>query len=206
MSTLRDPVGPKNRAIYVRRRILVLVGIVAVIAVIVLIIVKPGGSGPTEAQSVNMPSDAETTPSADDQKSSKKTPECESSELRVTAITDKTNYAVGELPKLSLSVENTASRACTAELGNAGMQFTISSGDDEVWRSADCQTDPKSLPVILDPGKPLESEAISWDRTRSSPDTCDKGRDPLGADGATYRLQVAVSGVTAAEETTFLLN
>lgn len=206
MSTLRDPVGPKNRNVYIRRRILVLAGLVAIIAVIVLIIVKPGSGGPTEIPNVDVPADAATTSPADDPKSSKKTQECAASELRVTAITDKTDYAAGDLPKLSLSVENTGSKPCTADLGSAGMQFVISSGDDEVWRSVDCQTEPESLPVILDPGKPLESEAISWDRTRSSPDTCKVSRDPVGADGATYRLQATAAGVTGAEKVSFLLN
>lgn len=183
-----------------------LAGLIAIIAVIVLIIVKPGGGGPKEVQDVDVPADVATTTTADEQKSSKKTQECAAAELRVTAITDKGDYAVGELPKLSLSVENTGSKACTADLGSAGMQFVISSGDDEVWRSVDCQTDPESLPVILDPGKPLESEAISWDRTRSSTDTCDVSRDPVGADGATYRLQVTAAGVTGAERVPFLLN
>ncbi|QIM19146.1 hypothetical protein G7066_12250 [Leucobacter coleopterorum] len=206
MSTLRDPVGPKDRKVYIRRRILVLAGLLAVIAVIVLIIVKPGsGDAPDRASDVKVPSDIAPTPTGD-AKTSKEPQACESAELRVTAITNKTDYAEGELPELSLSVENTGSKACTADLGTQGMQFVITSGDDQVWRSVDCQTDPESKMVILDPGKPLESEAISWDRTRSSEDTCDVSREPVGAGGATYHLQATAAGVTGAETAPFLLN
>lgn len=206
MSTLRDPVGPKDRKVYIRRRILVLAGLLAVIAVIVLIIVKPGaGDTPDQASDVKVPSDIATT-STDDASTSKEPRACDTSGLKVTAVTDKTDYAEGELPELSLSIENTGSKACTADLGTAGMQFVISSGEDEVWRSVDCQTDAESKMVILDPGKPLESEAISWDRTRSSKDTCDVTRDPVGAGGATYHLQATAAGVTAADTAPFLLN
>lgn len=207
MSTLRDPVGPKDRKVYIRRRILVLAGLLAVIAVIVLIIVKPGsGSAPDQASNVKVPSDVESTTPAEDESTSKDPKACNSSALRVTAITDKTGYAEGELPALSLSVENTGSKACTADLGTEGMQFVVSSGEDQVWRSVDCQTDPESKVVILDPGKPLQSEAISWDRTRSSKDTCDASREPVIAGGATYHLQVTAAGVTGAETAPFLLN
>ena len=207
MSTLRDPVGPQDRKVYIRRRILVLVGLVAVIAVIVLFFLKPGANGaPEDMPKVDVPADVATTTAADDKTTSKEPQECEAAQLRVTAITDKTDYAEGELPKLSLSVENTGSKACTADLGSAGMQFAVSSGEDEVWRSVDCQTEPENLAVIVDPGKPLESEAIVWDRTRSSPDTCDVRREAVIADGATYRLSATAAGVTGVEALPFLLN
>ncbi|QIK62830.1 DUF4232 domain-containing protein [Leucobacter viscericola] len=207
MSTLRDPVGPKDRKVYIRRRILVLAGLLAVIAVIVLIIVKPGSSDtPDQASDVKVPSDIATTTATDDAKASKDPQPCNSAQLRVNAITDKSDYAEGELPEISLSVENTGSKACTADLGTAGMQFVISSGDDKVWNSVDCQTDPKNTAVILDPGKPVESEAISWDRTRSSKDTCDVSREPVVAGGATYHLQATAAGVTGAETAPFILN
>ncbi|QIM17206.1 DUF4232 domain-containing protein [Leucobacter insecticola] len=204
MSTLRDPVGPKDRKVYIRRRILVLAGLIAVIAVIVLVFAKPGSSG--GAQDVN-PVEVPTDLASDKKDDAKKgeAPTCAAGQLKVSAVTDKTDYQEGELPQLSLTVENSGGEDCTADLGTAGMQFVISSGDDEVWRSVDCQTDPESLPVVLKPGKPLSSEAIPWDRTRSSPDTCDISRDPVIAGGASYHLRVVAAGVEGAATAQFLL-
>jgi hypothetical protein len=185
---------------------LVLAGLLAVIAVIVLFIVRPGSAGPKDPENVQVPQDISSDTAKDDDKAKDETQPCASSQLRVNAVTDKNVYTAGELPELSLSVENTGSEACTADLGTAGMQFVITSGEDEVWRSIDCQTDSESLAVILDPGKPLESEPIAWDRTRSSPETCDVSRDPVAAGGATYRLGVTAAGVASAETASFLLN
>ncbi|PRI12542.1 hypothetical protein [Leucobacter massiliensis] len=208
MSTLRDPVGPKGRKVYMRRRLLVLAGLLAVIAVIVLVFLKPGSnSAAPSASEVEVPGDLpssapEGEPAAGD---GEQPPECAAGQLTVTPITDKSDYAAGEQPQLSLSVENTGDAACSAELGTAGMEFAITSGEDEVWRSKDCQKNPESLPVILEPGKPLVSESIAWDRTRSSPETCDITRDPVSADGASYHLRVSAGGVSGSGTAQFLL-
>ena len=45
MNTLRDPVGPESKGVYLRRRLLVLGGLLAIVAFVVLVIVKPGSSG-----------------------------------------------------------------------------------------------------------------------------------------------------------------
>ncbi len=208
MSTLRDPVGPRDRKVYIRRRILVLAGLLAIVAVVVLVFVKPGSSGGAQdARQVELPSDLATSEPEQkgDADGEDEVPACAAGQLRVTPATDKTDYAEGELPMLSLSVENTGTEACSADLGSAGMQFEVSSGDDEVWRSADCQKNPENLAVILEPGKPLESEAVQWDRTRSSPETCDITRDPVVAGGASYHLRVEAGGVNGTSTAQFLL-
>lgn len=206
MSTLRDPVGPKDRKVYIRRRILVLAGVLAVVALVVLIILKPGSNnGARDASQIEVPSDLAGTTATPDAASDDEVPECAPASLRVEAITDKTDYAEGELPKLSLSVTNAGTKACTADLGTAGMQFVVSSGDDEVWRSVDCQEEPESLAVILEPDEPLESEPIAWDRTRSSTDTCDITREPVVAGGASYHLRAVAAGVDGSTTAQFLL-
>ncbi|WP_087014064.1 hypothetical protein [Leucobacter sp. 7(1)] len=209
MSTLREPVGPKDRKVYIRRRLLVLAGLVALIAVIVLVIVKPGsGNDVPEAAQVKVPAGLETEPpknDADEDADGAGAAACTAGQLRVTPVTDKGDYAPGELPGLSLSVENTGEAACTADLGTAGMELVVASGDDEVWRSTDCQENPESLPVIVDPGKPVESEPVQWDRTRSSTETCAITRDPVNADGASYHLRVTVAGTQGSGTAQFLL-
>lgn len=209
MSTLRDPVGPKDRKVYVRRRILVLVIFVALIAVVVLVFVKPGSSGGAQsARQVEVPegvapteSQAEGSEPGDEEAVAA----CSPGQLRVTPLTDKSEYAEGEQPQLSLSVENAGQTECSADLGDAGMQFEISSGDDQVWRSVDCQETPENLAVLLAPGESLESEALPWDRTRSSTETCDVTRDPVAAGGASYHLRATAAGVSGATTAQFLL-
>ncbi|UOQ56261.1 hypothetical protein MUN78_11235 [Leucobacter allii] len=212
MSTLRDPVGPKDRKVYIRRRIAVLAVLLAIVAVVALVILRPGGAdGAPTAADVELPSDiagsGETAPEAAEGTADGAggVPDCTAGQLKVTPITDKGDYAAGETPQLSLSVENTGEEACSADLGTAGMQFAVSSGDDEVWRSADCQEDPEHLAVIVDAGEVLESEAIAWDRTRSSPETCDITRDPVTAEGASYHLRVTAAQVQGTGTAQFLL-
>lgn len=211
MSTLKDPVGPKDRKVYVRRRLLVLLVLLAVIAVVVLIIVRPGSSGGVaDANQVEVPKDLveSSAPDGGDDEDGEGDDEiaaCAAGQLEVTPATDKGDYAAGESPQLSLAVENTGEAACSADLGSANLQFVIASGDDEVWRSADCQENPEHLAVILEPSTPLETEAISWDRTRSSAETCDISRDPVAAGGASYHLRTTAAGVQGTGTAQFLL-
>ncbi|MBP6684636.1 MAG: hypothetical protein KA158_04355 [Leucobacter sp.] len=203
-SALREPVGPKDRSVYVRRRIAVLLGLVAVIIAIVLIIVRPGsGDGGTSAQPAEVPSDVAETPTAEP--AAGEPVACAQSALEVVPMTDQGAYGADELPQLSLKVTNSGKDACIADLGTAGMQFVVASGSDEVWRSTDCQTGAESLPVKLDAGEALETEAIQWDRTRSSTETCDISRDAVGADGASYHLSAAAGGAESKETAQFLL-
>lgn len=207
-SALREPVGPKDRSVYVRRRIVVLLGLLAVIAAIVLIIVRPGSNpganNANTSNNVEVPSDVAEKPDADPAKAGEAAA-CAPGALEVLAVTDQGSYGEGENPLLSISVKNTSKDECIADLGTAGMSLTVSSGSDDVWRSTDCQTDPESLPVVLKPGEALDSESVEWDRTRSSPETCDIGRDPVVSGGASYHLSVTAGGGESEETAQFLL-
>ncbi len=206
MGTLKDPVGPRSKSVYVRRRLLVLAGLLAIVAFVVLVIVKPGSNGgAATAPEVELPGEIVAAEKTQDAAKGGEIPKCPAGELAVTPITDKESYAVDELPLLSLRVENTGEKACQAQLGTAGMRFTITSGSDEVWRSTDCQENGDTRNVVLEPGKPLETEAIPWDRTRSGLETCDIDRDPVTADGATYHLHVAVGEIEGNGTAPFLL-
>lgn len=206
MNTLRDPVGPERKAVYLRRRLLVLAGLLAIVAFVVLVILKPGSSGgAASAPEVEMPDEIVAAEKVQDKTPTGDVPDCAAGELEVTPLTDHDSYAAGELPQLSLRVENKGEKACQAQLGTAGMSFKITSGSDEVWRSADCQVNPDNRAVILEPGTPLSTDPIEWDRTRSSPETCEIARDPVVADGATYHLHVAAGGVQGGGTAPFLL-
>lgn len=205
MSSWRNPVGSENKGVYLRRRLLVLAGLLAVITAVVLIIVKPGSTGgAATAPEVELPEEITMAEKPVATPAGEPVP-CAMGEVSVTPVTDQESYAADGLPLLSMQIESTAAEPCVADLGTAGMVFKITSGSDEVWRSTDCQVDPDQRLVLLEPGEVLETEPIPWDRTRSSPETCDIERDEVLAGGGTYHLHAAAAGVQSKGTARFLL-
>lgn len=214
MSTIKHPVGPQPDKIYWRRRLLVILGVVAVIVVIALILVRPGASkGETPAPgAVGTQSPAPKSGSKPDATTIPTTAAsvagaaCKPANIVVTAITDATSYAPDQQPKLSLSLTNTGSASCTIDAGTATQVYTITSGTEVYWKSTDCQTNPVHTEVLLKPDKTITSTPIIWDRTRSDPSTCDSTRTPVPAGGASYHVKTAVGGIASNTTQQFLLN
>lgn len=175
-----------------------LLGLVAVVVAVVLIIVRPGGaqgepdgsgapasSAPATAPATTIPTEAAA---ADGDP-------CAPAQITVEPVTDKTVYESGEQPELSVTITNTGKNVCVLNAGTAAQVFVVTSGDDQYWVSTDCQTDAVDAEVSLTPGTPVSSAApIVWDRTRSTPDTCEGAREAVPADGASYHLSVSVDG------------
>ncbi|MET0725565.1 MAG: hypothetical protein ABWY36_04385 [Leifsonia sp.] len=208
MSTLKHPVGPQSSKVYWRRRLIVGLGLLAVIVAIILIVVRPGSSsGEPNDQGAPAPtSAAEDATSIPTDAASADGAACKDADVAVSAITDSNTYDAAGLPQLSMSVTNTGSKDCVLNAGTSQQVFTITSGEEVYWLSTDCQTDPVDTEVTLKPGVALTSAApITWDRTRSSVDTCDAAREPVPAGGASYHLTVTIGDVTS-EPTQFLLN
>ncbi|QYF72803.1 hypothetical protein [Cryobacterium sp. PAMC25264] len=211
MSTTKHPVGPQASAVYRRRRLVVGLGLLAVLLIIVLIFVWPGSGGDPAATPGPAATGASTDPPAGTDPAAE-TPAagaaCDPAALVVEAITDQGSYDPGDEPQLSLSVTNTGSTSCTLNAGTSTQVFTITSGADVYWTSTDCQTDPSDAEVTLEPGVAVSTKTpVTWDRTRSSPETCEiTDREPVPGEGASYYLSVSVGGVTSASPTQFLLN
>lgn len=199
--------GREPRSVYVRRRLWVLAGLVAVIAIIALVIWKPGstsGAEPDPTPVTKSTSSPSPTPSSS--ASPGEAGECADDAVVVEALTDKSNYVAGELPQLSLRITNTSDSACSINVGTAAQVFTITSGSDTYWTSTDCQVEPADAIVELAAEQSVESTApIAWDRTRSSPSTCDGDRPAVPAAGASYHLSTSVDGVESAESKQFIL-
>jgi hypothetical protein len=208
MSTFKHPVGPQPSSVYWRRRLIVLLGAIAVVVVIVLIVVRPGSAGgepKTQPTGVATSTPAAATSIPTSSASAEGQP-CKPADVRVEAVTDKDQYAAGELPQLSVALTNTGSSACTIDAGTAQQVFTITSGSEVYWKSTDCQTDKVDAEVLLQPGKTISSQApITWDRTRSDPSTCQAQRPQVPAGGASYHLETSVSGVKSSESKQFIL-
>ncbi len=196
---------------------MVLLGLFAVIVAIVLVIVRPGasqGEEPATTPSATPPASAAATdaPATDDPETAEPAEPaadgdpCRADQITVEAMTDATVYAADERPKLSVTITNTGSNACTIDVGTAAQVFTITSGNDTYWTSTDCQVDPVGAQVTIAPGDPVSSsEPITWDRTRSSSETCGGERSAVPASGASYHLDVSVDGFDSVQTKQFLL-
>lgn len=211
MSTNQPTARRHSPAVYRRRRLVVLLGLVAVIVAVVLIIVRPGASQGDEKDAP--PS---TAPSASADASASAPPEgstpaggvaaCAPERVVVEPVTDKSEYADGELPELAVTLTNTGDAPCTVNAGTSAQVFTVRSGEEAYWTSTDCQTSPSDAQVTLEPGTPISSSVpIIWDRTRSSTDTCDGAREAVPAGGASYHLDVTVDGIESTLSKQFLL-
>lgn len=215
---------------------MLLIALIAIVALVWLLIAQPwrGGAGDTAAATTRTP-DAATalpapssspTPTPTPTPTKKATPKpsstpgktptpgatseakpCNVSDITVTAVADKTSYAAGQNPKLSIKLTNEGAAACTFNVGTTTQSFTITSGSDTWWRSTDCQTEPSDMVVLLKAGQTVSSaQPVVWDRTRSSVSTCQSTNRPKAAGGgATYHLKVTIGGVASQGDTLFLL-
>ena len=205
MSTLRNPVGPLPPQVYWRRRLLVGLGVLAVIIIIVLIIVRPGSGEPqttvTPGPETTETAGASPEPSAPATEAGACTP----GQVEVTPVVDASSYPADQQPMLSLTLLNTGTAACTMQAGTDVQEYLIMSGSDRIWASTDCQQNPTAAEVTLEPGEPVSSDPFAWSRTRSSPDDCEAERDPVIAGGATYRLSVSVGEFASEGDVPFIL-
>jgi len=198
MSQVRRPLPA---SVYWRRRIVVLGGLLAIVAIIVLIVVRPGfGSGASAP-----------TPAPVEVEETLVIPPCLPAQLQLSAMTDKLRYDAGEAPQLWLMVKNTSSTQCVLQVGTDVQRYVITSGPqsspDQIWASDDCQKIRTPYEITLRPGQEMGTEAIPWDRTRSTPQTCDSPSRPLmPGGGASYHLRVYLGELSSAETRQFLLN
>ena len=182
MSTFRNPVGPQSSNVYWRRRLIVGLALLAVIVIVLLILFQPrNGTAPTpNTTKTNTQSLPPSTPDE----------ACAAGAVEVTAATDKTSYAAGENPQITLTLTNVSSAACTINAGTTQQEYLITSGEELYWNSTDCQTAATDAPVILEPNDPKSTAPIVWDRTRSAPTTCEADRAKVPAGGASYHLNI----------------
>lgn len=158
----------------------------------------PSTTPTTDAESPSPSPSAEQTPAI---------VACEAKDVEVSAVTDAETYAAGVLPKLSISLTNKGTKDCTLDVGSTTQVFTISSGADVWWRSTDCQENPSSMIATLTAGTTVTSkDPVTWDRTRSSVETCDQeNRQRAPGGGASYHVEVSIGGFTSLTTTQILL-
>ncbi len=198
----------------------------AIIAVVVLIVVRPGSGAAetggaaaptaspaaTDAASGQAP-DAAATPGSVDTgadagaAATGEVVACAGGNIQVSPVTDADTYDASAKPQLSFTITNTGAEPCSINAGTSQQIYTITSGSETYWVSTDCQTDPSDTTAVLQPGVAVSSTPFTWDRTRSSTDTCSATDRPIvPAAGASYHLDVSVAGIPSADSKQFILN
>lgn len=199
MSSVVRPKGPLPPKVYWRRRLVVVAILVAIVVVLVIIFLPRGDTTPGQPSSTTSSEvagpQATPTPTAGGA--------CDPSRIAITADTDKTEYAAGELPQLWFTLENKTSQPCTMLIGGEDSTFTMTSpsndGDETYWTTADCTTTEAAAPVSisLKPGIPEESAKVAWPRARSTPGDCTLAEPQVGGDGASFDFHVTLNGLNA---------
>ena len=188
--------------VYRRRRLAVFGGLLAVIVVVGLLIWRPSLGGTQVAEEV--PDQElvaeEVVPVAS----------CTSAQIELTPQTDEVRYEPGAIPKVWLTVKNTGTTECELEVGTNAQEYIVDSGSrdnpDLIWSSTHCQLTGDSRTIVLGPGEEQGTQSIPWDRTRSSPDTCNDDRQQMRGDGASYHLSVRLGPFESEGTRQFILD
>ncbi|QDE35972.1 hypothetical protein FIV50_14950 [Microbacterium foliorum] len=203
-----------SAAVYRRRRLVTLVAailLVAVVGVAVwLLLARPWANAAEVTPSPSASASDSPTPdptagespaaeSPSPESSAEETPgivACEARDVEVAAVTDADTYDPGVLPQLSISLTNRGSTDCAIDVGSTTQRLTVSSGSDVWWTSTDCQENSSSMVATLTAGATVTSKVpVTWDRTRSSVETCaDENRPRAPGGGASYHVAVEIGG------------
>ncbi|WP_455905533.1 hypothetical protein [Microbacterium sp.] len=205
-----------SAAVYRRRRLVTLVAAIMVVAVVGvavwLLVARPWANAaeatPSPSASASAPESPTPDPTAGEspaaespapESSAEETPgivACEARDVEVAAVTDADAYDPGVMPQLSISLTNRGSTDCAIDVGSTTQRLTVSSGSDVWWTSTDCQENPSSMVATLPAGATVTSKVpVTWDRTRSSVETCaDENRPRAPGGGASYHVAVEIGG------------
>lgn len=186
--------------IYRRRRI----AAVAVLAILIVIIV-------TAFNSFNAPSGSNATPTNTNSADTAVT-ECAPGVVSIEVFAgDGTSrqsaFSAGVNPYLWFTLNNTGTVDCNFNAGSAVTFFTITSGDQTIWSSKQCdRTGDVDGVITLKAGSETRANPSQWMRVFSSATGCGAEQAPASAGGASYHLTVEVNGVLSGNDEQFLLN
>lgn len=199
MSTVLQPVGPEPGRVYWIRRLVVLAVVVVVLVVLGLVVRALASGGEGSADPAPVASGEDEAPAEDEPEGAPGSPTACSPEALTTILsTDTRSYPAESAPVLTVAVTNSGEVACTVDAGTAVEEVLITSGSDRIWSSADCEQEPVSRLLLLDPGD-QERIDLTWQRERSD-ESCTAGlADPRPG---TYTAVATVLG-TATEPAVF---
>ena len=91
---------------------------------------------------------------------------CTSAEVQITLTADSSSYRLGRTATFDIGITHIGTLPCTIDAGNAGRQLVITSGEDRIFSSGDC--DSGSTPLLLAPGDQYPG-SVAWATNRSAP-------------------------------------
>ena len=199
------PAAPRNKSVYLRRRIIALVVLAALVALVWSLIAAAVGlvqglfGGNTDAANPTGGSSAVAA--------------CAAEAISLEAIVgdaggnSKSAFDTGVNPFFGYKVTNIGAKDCTFDVGGKGTFFRVTSGSETIWTSENCdRTALVSTVVTLKPNEPMSSAMSDWYRVKSSSTGCGADQTPVTAGGASYHLSVEVGGAVSKETSQFVLN
>jgi hypothetical protein len=204
MSTFRNPVGPQSPQVYWRRRLIVGLGLLAVVVIVLLIVFRPGADAANDNKKPTADG-APTSTSAPEVEEQEEGAACNPANVTIKPVTDSTDYSAGVQPMISMAIVNNGPVACVMDVGTDMQVYEITSGSETYWKSTDCQAEKTPQKVALEPGVEQSTTPIPWDRTRSDPSTCTADRPAVTAGGASYHLNVSLGTLKPETTAQFIL-
>ena len=202
---MMSPRGPEAPTVYWVRRGAVLLVSLTVILGLWWMLAGGSDSAPTpqstpaassSASAVATVAPTTTTSAAEVVAVADPTGLCPDASIEVTATTDSSTYLVGSTPRLTLTIQNIGTFACTRDVGPKANALTITSGGYPVWSSDDCNASVATKETVLQAGSRFAS-SITWDG-RQTPQNCSK----QGAFAKAGSYELIGSNVTVKSEQT----
>jgi hypothetical protein len=207
-------VGPLPPAVYWRRRVLVLAGLLVVVLAIVYACrgataSSAEGRHPAAAPTTTPPPDPSSeqpsidpspspslpvpsTPPASDSASPRPSGECADTELTVTVAIESTSASVTRLQyggtfALHLVVTNSSKRTCTRDVGSVPEELIIQRSGTKIWSSDDCASPERIQHDVrtFHPGDVVVA-TIKWSSFSITTNGCAKATKPAAV--GTYTL------------------
>lgn len=117
---------------------------------------------------------------------------CTPADVQITLAADSSSYRVGRTATFEIGITHVGTLPCTLDAGNVGRELVITSGEDRVFSSADCDT-AGSIPLLLAPGDAYPG-SVAWATNRSAPG-CPGGLPAIGA--GSYQAVVTAGTVSS---------
>jgi hypothetical protein len=228
MSSVLRPRGPQKSSVYWRRRAVALLVVLAVPLLLVVLVVNGLSSEPEQqaqpepeasGAAGEIPADPEPEPSAEPEPEPEAeaaaeaeaeaaaaeaaepaAEECADDGIAVAVSLDAEAYPGGANPSVTMTITNASGSDCLRDIGPGANEIVITSGDQHVWSSDDCDpsqnVDEQVLPAGVD-----AATTVTWERVLSAPGC---GGSGAAAQPGTYFVE-GRNGSVVSEPVRFVL-
>ena len=127
--------------------------------------VASGGSGPVASATGSASPQASPEPVSE---SPSEPIGCLEGDIVVTASTAMATHGPAQNPVLVMTIKNAGVSDCMVNVGTSQQEFSVTSGSDRIFSTADCVQDPTDTEIAIKPGD-SETARFTWTRVRSAP-------------------------------------